>query len=270
MSQKTDQITDPMDVALESVGAQSAALPDPEQIRQQVQDFYAERARKADSCCGPESPENTLYESDLLTGMPQDVSEFTLGCGDPITLAELQTGETVLDLGSGGGLDCFLAAREVGESGHVIGIDMTPEMLARARSAASRLGYENVEFRQGYLEKMPVDDEQVDVVISNCVINLSPDKPRVFAEMYRVLKPGGRVSVSDIVTHGELPEHIRSDMLAWGACVAGALEMDDYIDGLRRAGFEQVAVLPKRSDDEFLAQVPENTVFSAAITARKS
>jgi SAM-dependent methyltransferase len=239
-----------------------------EEIRDNVQEFYADRARNSSSCCGDAS-QNLLYESDLLSDLPDDVVNFTLGCGDPITLAQLQPGEVVLDLGSGGGLDCFLAAKQVGEDGYVIGIDMTPEMLERATAAAQRMGIENVEFRQGYLEDMPVDNDSVDVVISNCVINLSPDKPKVFAEMFRTLKPGGRVSVSDIVTSGELPEAIRKDMLAWGACIAGALEMDEYIQGLEQVGFEDVSLVAKTGEGELLEGIPENSLFSASITARK-
>jgi len=239
----------------------------PNEIRTQVQEYYAERARGATSCCG--SSENQLYEVELLTDLPKDISNFSLGCGDPITLARLQPGESVLDLGSGGGLDCFLAARQVGPEGRVIGIDMTPEMLSRARAAAERLDLGNVDFRQGYLEEMPVEDASVDVVISNCVINLSPDKPSVFAEMFRTLKPGGRVSVSDIVTSGELPEEVRKSMVAWGACIAGALEMGEYAQGLRQAGFVDVQVNAKSEAGEILEEIPANTLFSAAITARK-
>jgi ubiquinone/menaquinone biosynthesis C-methylase UbiE len=162
-----------------------------------------------------------------------------------------------------------LAAKQVGEDGYVIGIDMTPEMLERATAAAQRMGIENVDFRKGYLEDMPVDNDSVDVVISNCVINLSPDKPKVFAEMFRTLKPGGRVSVSDIVTSGELPEAIRKDMLAWGACIAGALEMDDFIQGLEQAGFEEVSLVAKTGDGELMDGIPQDSLFSASITARK-
>ena len=237
-------------------------------IRDEVQKFYADRAQNSDSCCGDAS-QNLLYESDLLTELPGDVAGFSLGCGDPITLAELQPGEVVLDLGSGGGLDCFLAATQVGEDGYVIGLDMTPEMLERATGAAHRMGIENVEFRQGFLEDMPVEADTVDVIVSNCVINLSPDKPKVFAEMFRTLKPGGRVSVSDIVTRGELPEEVRKDMRAWGACIAGALDMDEYIMGLEQVGFEDVKVVAKTGDGELLAGIPENALFSASITARK-
>ncbi len=212
---------------------------------------------------------NLLYESDLLSDLPDDVAGFSLGCGDPITLAELQPGEMVLDLGSGGGLDCFLASKQVGESGFVIGIDMTPEMLERATASAQRMGIGNVEFRKGYLEDLPVDNDSVDVIISNCVINLSPDKLKVFAEMFRILKPGGRVSVSDIVTSGELPEDVRNDMLAWGACIAGALEMDEYIQGLEQVGFEDVSLVAKTGDGELLEGIPQDSLFSASITARK-
>jgi SAM-dependent methyltransferase len=244
-----------------------------QEIRTKVQEFYAERARNASPCCTPDccgdSSPNLLYESDLLTDVPTEVANFTLGCGDPITLAELQQGETVLDLGSGGGLDCFLAAKQVGESGFVIGLDMTPEMLSRARAAAERMGFKNVEFRQGYLEDMPVEDNSIDVVISNCVINLSADKPKVFSEMYRTLKPGGRVSVSDIITNGELPEKIKNDMDAWGACIAGALEMSEYEEGLRNAGFINIKISAKNDAGELLGDIPPSTLFSAAISAYK-
>lgn len=237
-------------------------------VHEFVQDYYAQRALTSYSCCG-EAAEPTFYEADLLHSLPQDVAEFSLGCGDPITLAQLQPGEVVLDLGSGGGLDCFLASKQVGDDGFVIGIDMTPEMLARARSAAEKMGIRNVEFRQGYLEDMPVESNSVDVIISNCVINLSPDKPRVFAEMLRTLKPGGRVSVSDIVTSGELPLEVRKNMEAWGACVAGSLEMDDYVAALQGVGFEQVTLTAKSGDGTLLDELPKSNVFSASITALK-
>jgi arsenite methyltransferase len=181
----------------------------------------------------------------------------------------LQPGETVLDLGSGGGLDCFLAARQVGETGHVIGVDMTPDMLAKARGHAARLKVSNVEFREGYLEALPIDDATIDVVISNCVINLSPDKPQVFREVFRALKPGGRVAVSDIVTNGSLPAAVQKSMEAWGACVAGALDMREYVRGLSEAGFGRVRVQPKSTADQMLAGLPIGVPFSATITAYK-
>jgi arsenite methyltransferase len=220
-------------------------------IHEAVREHYGELARTSNSCCATGS--STLYDEDLIQAVPADVSGFSLGCGDPITLAKLQPGETVLDLGSGGGLDCFLAARQVGEMGRAIGVDMTPDMLAKARLNAERLKVANVEFREGYLEALPVEDHSVDVVISNCVINLSPDKPRVFREVFRVLKPGGRVAVSDIVTNGVLPEAVQKSMDSWGACVAGALDQRDYVNGLRAAGFVDVQVQPKSQTDQALA-----------------
>jgi arsenite methyltransferase len=234
-------------------------------IHDSVREHYAELARSSSACCGS----NELYPNQLLTGLPAEVSAFTLGCGDPITLAQLKRGETVIDLGSGGGLDCFLAAKQVGETGHVIGVDMTPDMLAKARANAQRLGYPNVEFREGFLEALPVDEATIDVVISNCVINLSPDKPQVFREVFRTLKPGGRVAVSDIVTNGALPPAVQQSMAAWGACVAGALDAQDYVRGLSAAGFVNVRVRPKSSADQALAALPIGLPFSATITADK-
>ena len=239
----------------------------PNPIRESVREHYAAQARAGSPCCGGS---NELYPVSLLTEVPADVAHFSLGCGNPIGVAALQPGETALDLGSGGGLDCFLAARQVGESGRVIGVDMTAEMLERARAAASRLGIRNVEFREGYLESLPVEDDSVDVVISNCVINLSPDKPQVFREVFRALKPGGRVAVSDIVTNGPLPEELQKDMAAWGACVAGALDVAEYTTGLAEAGFTDVKVQPKGDASEIIeAAGLKGKIFSATITARK-
>ena len=246
----------------------------PTPIHESVRKHYAAQARSGSSCCGDTSSccdsKNALYPVELLTNLPDDVASFSLGCGNPISVAALRPGETVLDLGSGGGLDCFLAAKQVGESGSVIGVDMTPEMLERARLAASRLGFRNVEFRQGYLESLPVEAASVDVVISNCVINLSPDKPQVFREVFRTLRPGGRVAVSDIVTNGPLPEALQKDMEAWGACVAGALDVSEYTTGLTEAGFTDVKVQPKGDASELIeAAGLTGKIFSAAITARK-
>jgi len=245
-----------------------SAVPETGSVHDFVKDFYAQRALNSSSCCGGSSYPD-FYEVDLLENLPHDVAGFSLGCGNPITSARLQPGETVLDLGSGGGLDCFLASKQVGDSGFVIGVDMTPAMLERARDAALKMKIENVEFRQGYLEQLPVEDHSVDVIISNCVINLSPDKTQVFAEMLRTLKPGGRICVSDIVTNGELPAGLRSDMQAWGACVAGALDMDDYVAGLEGVGFQDVILSAKDGDGELLDDFPQSNIFSATITARK-
>ena len=199
----------------------------PTPIHDAVREHYAERIKDNASCCGPDacscSSDSSLYPIDLLATLPEGESAVSFGCGDPITLASLQPGQTVLDLGSGAGLDCFFAARKVGETGHVIGVDMTPEMIERARSSAKRLNLQNVEFRQGYLEDLPVEPNTVDVIISNCVINLSPDKSKVFSEAFRVLKPGGRLAVSDIVTDGPLPEVIKKSLSAWAGCIAGAV-----------------------------------------------
>jgi SAM-dependent methyltransferase len=238
-------------------------------VHEAVREHYGELARTSSSCCGSNTGSSTLYDEALIQAVPSDISGFSLGCGDPITLAKLQPGEIVLDLGSGGGLDCFLAAKQVGETGRVIGVDMTPDMLAKARANAERLKVNNVEFREGYLEALPVEDATVDVVISNCVINLSPDKPQVFREVFRVLKPGGRVAVSDIVTNGTLPEAVQQSMASWGACVAGALDQRDYVNGLRAAGFVDVRVQPKSQTDQALASLPIGVPFSATITATK-
>lgn len=213
----------------------------PNEIRQEVQQNYAEFAQSNAPCC---SPANMLYPLEALRDLPADVANFTAGNGDPVTPALLQPGEIVLDLGSGGGLDCFLAARQVGEGGHVIGVDMTPEMLERARQAAIRLGLENVEFRQGYLEALPIEDSSVDVILSNCVINLSPDKPAVFREMFRVLKPDGRISISDTVANRPVSAEQRSSMQDWCGCTSGALSYNEYVAELRKVGFVDIQLQP--------------------------
>lgn len=262
--------------------------PDP--IHEIVREHYAERIKNNASCCGGSSDccssESSLYPQDLLTTLPEGESVVSYGCGDPITLASLQPGQTVLDLGSGAGLDCFFAAKKVGETGHVIGVDMTPEMIARATSSAKRLNLENVEFRQGYLEDLPVEENIVDVIISNCVINLSPDKSKVFTEAFRVLKPGGKLAVSDIVTDGPLPQSIKQSLSAWAGCVAGAVEASEYIGMMEAVGFTNVSVTPvffdKATVDAALDDLKDTielktigrddvykAVYSAKITAYK-
>jgi SAM-dependent methyltransferase len=213
--------------------------------------------------------------------LPTDVTGLSLGCGDPVTLAALQPGQTVLDLGSGGGIDCFLAAKQVGPDGHVIGVDMTPDMIEKARANAHRMGTQNVEFRLGEIEHLPVADEMIDTVISNCVINLSANKPQVFREAFRVLRPGGRLAVSDIVTTIELPEELKQDLGAWACCVAGAWVDKDYVAAIEAAGFVDVLVERNNLDDasiregatEFGLEMSPDTagspVFSARVTARK-
>ena len=215
---------------------------------QQDIEHYAERIKSNASCCGGSSDccstDSSLYPQELLATLPEGESTVSYGCGDPITLASLEPGQIVLDLGSGAGLDCFFAAKKVGETGYVFGIDMTPEMIERARSSAQRLNIQNVEFRQGYLEDLPVEDNTVDVIISNCVINLSPNKSKVFSEAFRVLRPGGKLAVSDIVTDGPLPQSIKQSLSAWAGCVAGAVEANEYIGLMEAVGFTNVSVTP--------------------------
>jgi len=233
----------------------------PTPIHEVVREHYAERIKSATlspskgnaSCCGSDnccSTDSNLYPEDLHATLPGGESAISYGCGDPITLASLQPGQVVLDLGSGAGLDCFFAAKKVGETGHVIGVDMTPEMLERARGSAKRLNISNVEFRQGYIEELPVESNTVDVIISNCVINLSPDKSKVFAETFRVLKPGGKLAVSDIVTDGPLPDAVKKSLSAWAGCVAGAMEAKEYIGLMESVGFTNISITPVFFDKE--------------------
>lgn len=244
----------------------------PEEIRNLVQTWYGTLAQgsaccSSSACCEPQPA--AVYPADLLAQLPPEVAGFSLGCANPLAAARLQPGERVLDLGSGGGLDCFLAALQVGESGQVIGVDMTPAMVRRARQAAARLGLRQVAFRHGYLEHLPVDDASVDVVISNCVINLVPDKNRVFAEMFRVLRPGGRIALADVVSNGPLPAALRADPQAWNACIAGALDVETYRRGLEAVGFIEVAITPAGEAGLALANIAEGIPFSALITAQK-
>jgi arsenite methyltransferase len=221
-------------------------------VRQHYGKFAAEfKPESGAGCCSGSSEGNVqvpitslIYETDDIETLPIDVTGLSAGCGDPTTLASLQPGETVLDLGSGGGIDCFLAAKKVGESGYVIGVDMTAEMIEKARANKAKLDMENVEFRLGEIENLPVADETVDVIISNCVINLSPDKARVIQEAYRVLKPGGRLAISDIVADGPLPQAIQDNMAAWYGCLAGALDYRDYQLLLEETGFVDVDIKP--------------------------
>jgi arsenite methyltransferase len=241
----------------------------PEQIHKAVQETYAQHALTSSSCCEDCSCGSNLYSPELLIDLPVDVSNFSLGCGDPLSQAGLKPGDTVLDLGSGGGLDCFLAARQVGPMGRVIGVDMTPEMLERARTAAEAMGIPNVEFRYGLLEELPVDDGSVDVILSNCVINLAPDKSAVLEEAYRVLKPGGLFSVSDIIIQGELSQQLKQDLAAWSACVSGAIPAEEYIAKLEAAGFSDIHIEAKGEFGEGLPLVPAGVPFSALMQARK-
>jgi len=223
-------------------------------IKEVVKGRYAQLAKQAqESCCsscggGVSSlvrAEAVGYLKRDLAGIPEETI-MGLGCGNPTALAELKAGEVVLDLGSGAGVDVFLAANKVGPTGKAIGVDMTKEMVDKAKGIAKSHGYRNVEFRLGEMEKLPVEDESVDVIISNCVINLSPDKSKVFQEAYRVLKPKGKLTVSDIVSEGALPSEIRDDPNAWACCIAGALEQREYLEKIKEAGFKDVEVVSSR------------------------
>jgi arsenite methyltransferase len=225
-----------------------------EEIKKVVREGYAKIAKQdilccasAKSCCGgtnlaQDISKSVGYTEEELKAIPEGAN-LGLGCGNPVALASLREGETVLDLGSGAGLDCFLAANKVGEKGRVIGVDMTPEMLEKARENARQGDYKNVEFRLGEIENLPVADSSVDVVISNCVINLVPDKGRVFKEIFRVLKPGGRLMVSDIVLLTELPDTIKNSIAGYIGCLSGAIMKDEYIEAVKEAGFQEVRVV---------------------------
>jgi SAM-dependent methyltransferase len=221
------------------------------QAAQRVQAGSGSACCGARACCdGSVDPiTSSLYGSDETNELGREAVLASLGCGNPTALAELKSGEIVLDLGSGGGIDVLLSARRVGPAGKAYGLDMTDEMLALARENQRKAGVENVEFLKGEIENIPLPDNSVDVVISNCVINLSADKTRVLLEAFRVLKPGGRFAVSDVVTRGEAPSEVRDSMLLWVGCIAGALEEREYIGKLAKAGFESIEVEPTRIYD---------------------
>jgi ubiquinone/menaquinone biosynthesis C-methylase UbiE len=248
------------------------------EIKAYVKRRYGEIAQGAGSCgcgcgceCGPSATDAASqlgYSAEDLASVP-DASSMGLGCGNPVALASLREGDIVLDLGSGGGIDVFLAANRVGPNGRVIGVDMTDAMIAKAAATAEQHGYANVEFRLGEIEQLPVDDDSVDVVLSNCVINLSPDKARVFTEAYRVLKPNGRILISDIVTEGRLPERVRSSLAAWAGCVAGALEKQQYLDAIRDAGFNAVRIVSESTCGLEYAPEWNGTITSVQVEAYK-
>jgi len=259
-----------------------------DQIRQQVRDSYSKVANAAQegsargvesSCCGVPSDLNTLdstrlgYSEKDIGSVPEG-ADMGLGCGNPNAIASIQTGETVLDLGSGGGFDCFLALQKTGSSGQVIGVDMTPAMLSKARSNAEKGNYRNVEFRLGEIEHLPLSDNSVDVIISNCVINLSPNKQQVFNDCFRVLKTGGRLAISDVVASQIMTDKMKQDLEMYSACMSGASSVDDLMQMLKNSGFTNIEILPKDSSKEFIqdwAPGKEITeyVLSASITAVK-
>lgn len=232
-----------------------------EKVRETVRDRYGKIA-KTDSCgcgcCGgpSQTSEAIGYSRGELDSVPQEAN-LNLGCGNPVALASLKEGETVIDLGSGGGLDCFLASKKVGASGKVIGVDMTAEMLDKARTNCKKGNYENVEFRLGEIENLPVADNTGDIIISNCVINLSPNKQRVFNEAYRVLRPKGRLMISDMVLLNDLPEKIRNNVLAYVGCIAGAEKKEDYLNKIKQAGFEQVQIVSETNALQLMVDEPD-------------
>lgn len=262
--------------------------PTPEKIRESVRKRYGEIAAQGQSGCGcaPSSccsgpapaPQEKLalqmgYSQEELQAVPAG-ADLGLGCGNPQAIAALQPGETVLDLGSGGGFDCFLAARQVGPGGRVIGVDMTAEMVARARENAREAGYANVEFRLGEIEHLPVADASVDVIMSNCVINLSPNKPQVFREAFRVLRPGGRLAISDIVALETMPEEIRKDLAFYAGCIAGAATKAELEAMLLEAGFDRIRIQPKEESRRLIrdwapGRKIEDYIASASIEAVK-
>jgi len=266
-----------------------------DEVRQAVRESYskvAEGKPSGSGCCAPNTSSagsccdasvdfdvKAIYSTRLgyseeeLHSVPQG-ADMGLGCGNPRAKAALKPGEVVLDLGSGGGFDCFLAAREVGSTGHVIGVDMTPSMVTKARANAAKANATQVEFRLGEIEHLPVTDDSVDVIISNCVINLSPDKPQVFREALRVLKPGGRLAISDVVSSTQLPEQIRTDLALHSACVAGATVINELEEMMKAAGFVNIAIVPKDESREFIkdwapGRKIEDYVVSAHIEAVK-
>ena len=250
-----------------------------EKIKKIVRERYSKIAKEKTSCCPTCGPcgidvmgqaKNIGYSEEELRNIPESAI-MGLGCGNPTALADLKNGETVLDLGAGTGIDVFLAANKVGSKGHVIGIDMTEEMIKRANKTAKKHRYKNVEFKLGEIENLPLEDNSVDVIISNCVINLSPDKLRTYQEAYRVLKPNGRILISDLVTEGELPEDIRKNFEAWAGCIAGALEKKEYLSTIKKAGFRDVKII---SQNTFYEPGLDNTlagkITSVKVKAHKS
>ena len=261
-----------------------------EQIKKTVREAYGKIARSEATGCGPKSDTSCCdtrtfnadqasslmgYSSEEMASVPEG-SNLGLGCGNPVAIASIKEGETVVDLGSGAGFDCFLAARQVGEAGLVIGVDMTPDMISKARSNAENVKAANVEFRLGEIEHLPIADGTADIVISNCVINLSPDKDSVYREAFRVLKPGGRLSISDIVATRPLPEEIQENLMLVSACVGGAATIEETKTDLRNAGFTDISISNKKVDEEAVRDLASagisdalDYVISATIEAVK-
>jgi len=259
-----------------------------EKIREKVRERYGKIASNVgnttgscceSSCCGPSTADLKMKAEALGYSLVDiqdspEAANMGLGCGNPNAIASLKSGETVLDLGSGGGFDCFIAAKAVGEEGKIIGVDMTPEMLKKARENAEKAGVTNVEFRQGEIEKIPVEDNSVDVIMSNCVINLSPEKDKVYQDAFRVLKPGGRLAISDVVATKPLPEEMRKNMNLVSSCIGGAETIDNIKEMLNEAGFTKIKIIPNEKSKQFIKKwIPgsnaDEYVVSAVIEAVK-
>ena len=241
---------------------------DAQSVRDYVRSRYGLRAQQGLNCCDPSTQAlPQIYSANEVRMVPAEVLAVSAGCGNPTALADLKTGEVVVDLGSGGGIDCFLAAEKVGSAGKIYGVDMTMDMIKIARKNASLLGFSNIEFLHSEIENIPLADSSVDVVISNCVICLSPEKDKVFKETFRLLRPGGRVHLSDMMAEQVLPEEIRTDAEAWASCVAGADSLQVYLDRLTNVGFQHIEVTKKTVKQDANDNQPE--VFSALIVAYK-
>ncbi len=256
---------------------------DDKDVKDHIKQHYTKLVQIGSSCCGPtikidetnkrQYAEMIGYTKDELDSLSDSITGISFGCGNPTAIADLKPGEIVLDLGSGGGIDVFLAAKKVGVTGKAIGLDMTDEMLSRARNNAKQMGLNNVEFKKGEMEAMPIEDNSIDVVISNCVINLSPDKDKVFQEIYRVLKPKGRLCVSDIVLGDELPENLHNDLDSWASCVSGALLEEEYIQKIKNAGLSNIKVESRRTAEELAPKGSRSwakNIISVKIKATKT
>ena len=247
-----------------------------DEVKEFVKERYGKIAQENRSCCAsaccPSSNADVSqeigYSKSDLQNIPQE-SILGLGCGNPVALASLKEGEVVLDLGSGAGIDVFLAVKKVGDTGKVIGVDMTKDMVKRADTLAKERGFQNVEFRMGEIERLPVEDCSIDVVISNCVINLCPDKLKAFQEIFRVLKQGGRIMISDLVTKGELPPKVRNSFSAWADCVGGALEKDHYLELIGKAGFSEVKIISETPYTVEVSEKLKGKILSISVEAFK-
>lgn len=247
-------------------------------IKEVVRSKYSKLAEVGKSCCCPTDDAtnrayvDALYRKEEIESLSKEVTDMSMGCRNPTAIANLKPGEVVLDLGSGGGIDAFLAAKKVGLQGKVIGLDMTEEMIHRAQENAKKIGLTNVEFKLGEMETIPLSDKSVDVVISNCVINLSPDKDSVFREIFRVLKPKGRIAVSDIVTQSRLPKFITQNAEAWTSCVGGALKEKDYLDKIQAAGFSNISIESKHvytQDEISMFKETDSTIFEKPLSQKE-